>query len=446
VIPALGVSAFPVGVADPLVVGTGHPLAIPSFFRRIPAFVVHFLESDGGVLTFPCGEIMVAAMKTKTALSFEETHTFVDNVFGQDMHAKRVTSLSNATLGVVNASSLAIHMIGEGLAQARDLTRKHCIKQVDRLFGNDKLKVWDLFSDWVPYIVAERKQIVVAMDWTEFDADDHSSIVLSMVTGHGRSTPLLWKTVKKSVLKGKRNSHEDAVLRRLREVLPEGVSVTIVADRGFGDQKLYEFLQCELGFGYLIRFRDNIYVTDEQGECRQARDWVPRNGRIKVIRQAKVTDQGYVVPTVVCVKKKDMKDAWCLAVSDPQAKGRETVNLYGKRWGIETSFRDIKDYKFGMGMAHMHTRSTDRRDRLFLVSALAIALLTLLGAAGDAVGLERTIKANTSKSRTYSFFRQGCIYYNLLPGMREEWATPLMNKFYELVREQSVFRNAFGII
>ena len=94
----------------------------------------------------------------------------------------------------------------------------------------------------------------------------------------------------------------------------------------------------------------------------------------------------------------------------------------------------------------MHTRSTDRRDRLFLVSALAIALLTLLGAAGDAVGLERTIKANTSKSRTYSFFRQGCIYYNLLPGMREEWATPLMAKFYELLHEHSVFRNVFGII
>lgn len=385
-------------------------------------------------------------MKNTAALSFEETHAFVDNVFGQDMHAKRVVSLTNATLGVINAAALAIHLIGQGLAQAKDLTRKHCIKQVDRLFSNRKLQVWELFAHWVPYIVAERQRIVVAMDWTEFDADDQSSIVLSMVTGHGRSTPLLWKTVRKSALKGKRNGHEDAVLRRLREVLPDGVDVTIVADRGFGDHKLYELLQEELGFGYVIRFKDNIYVTDEKGECRQARDWVPSNGRAKLIRQASVTGHGYVVPTVVCVKKKDMKEPWCLAVSDPEAKGAEIVNLYGRRWGIETSFRDIKDYKFGMGMAHMHTRSPDRRDRLFLVSALAIALLTLLGAAGDAVGLERTIKANTSKSRTYSFFRQGCIYYSLLPGMREEWATPLLNKFYELLREHSVFRNVFGII
>ena len=64
-------------------------------------------------------------MKTNTGLSFEETHAFVDSIFGHDMHAKRVLSLSNATLGVTKAVSSAIHIIGEGLAQARDLTRKH---------------------------------------------------------------------------------------------------------------------------------------------------------------------------------------------------------------------------------------------------------------------------------------------------------------------------------
>ncbi len=125
------------------------------------------------------------------------------------------------------------------------------------------------------------------------------------------------------------------MLRRLWEVLPGGVQVTILPDRGFGEHKLYDLLSQELGFGYIIRFKDNIYVTDETGQCQQARDWVPTNGRVKVLRQAQVTAQGYVVPTVVCVKKKDMKEAWCLAVSDPQAKGAEVVKLYGKRWGVE---------------------------------------------------------------------------------------------------------------
>ena len=386
-------------------------------------------------------------MATANALSFEQTHAFVDHIFGADLHAKRVLSLSNATVGVMRASSLAIHAIGEGLAHAGQGRRKHGIKQVDRLLSNPGIKVWDLLSWWVAYVVGKRTEILVALDWTEFDADGHSTIMLSLVTGHGRATPLVWKTVEKSELSGQRNVFEDQVLFRLHEALPAGVKrVTVMADRGFGDHKLYKVLSQELGFGYIIRFKANIEVTSAEGEVRAAGDWVPGNGRIKVLRGARVTEKGYEVGAVVCVKKRGMKEAWCLAVSDPEVKGAVAVNRYAKRWGIETSFRDIKDDKFGMGMAHMHTKSGERRDRLFLVSALAIALLTLLGAAGDAVGLERTIKANTTKTRSYSFWRQGCIYYKLLPGMRESEAGPLIAKFYELMREHAVFRAVFGVI
>ena len=35
------------------------------------------------------------------------------------------------------------------------------------------------------------------MDWTDFDADDHTTLALHRVTGHGRATPLLWLTVGK---------------------------------------------------------------------------------------------------------------------------------------------------------------------------------------------------------------------------------------------------------
>ncbi|WP_242393908.1 hypothetical protein [Anaeromyxobacter oryzisoli] len=31
----------------------------------------------------------------------------------------------------------------------------------------------------------ERQEIIVALDWTDYDADDHSMIVLSMITSHG---------------------------------------------------------------------------------------------------------------------------------------------------------------------------------------------------------------------------------------------------------------------
>jgi len=38
------------------------------------------------------------------------------------------------------------------------------------------------------------------------------------------------------------------------------------------------------------------------------------------------------------------------------------------------------------------------------------------------------------------------IYYNLLPGMRGQWAIPLLEKLRELLHDQPVFRQMFGII
>ena len=64
------------------------------------------------------------------------------------------------------------------------------MKQVDRLLSNRDLDVWTFFAYWTPFIVGARTEVVVALDWTSFAADGQDTIVLSMVTGHGRATPL----------------------------------------------------------------------------------------------------------------------------------------------------------------------------------------------------------------------------------------------------------------
>jgi hypothetical protein len=84
---------------------------------------------------------------------------------------------------------------------------------------------------WVPYVIGPRQEIRVALDWTEFDHDNHSTIALNMITRHGRATPLVWKSVRKSSLKGQKNRYEDELLLRFKEVLPQGVRVTVLADR-----------------------------------------------------------------------------------------------------------------------------------------------------------------------------------------------------------------------
>ena len=372
-------------------------------------------------------------------------HDFLAGIFADDLHAKRVASLANGALGVMTSASLAVSIIGHSLAQARGLLGKHAIKQVDRLLSNQGIVVWDMFAAWVTQIVGQRKAIVVAMDWTDFDADDQTTLALNLVSNHGRATPLLWLTVLKDELKDSRNDFEDLCLARLAESLPDGVAVTILADRGFGDTKLFGFLET-LGFDYIIRFRGNIHVTAADGETRAAAAWVGKGGRARKLRAAEVTAGRHKVGAVVCVHARDMKAAWCLAASNAEATAREITNHYARRWTIEPGFRDTKDLRFGMGLGVLRIADPQRRDRLLLLNAFAIVLLTLLGAAGESLGMDRHLKVNTAKRRTHSLFRQGCMLYELIPNMPDVRLRPLVARFSEYINQHAALNQTFSCV
>jgi hypothetical protein len=99
-----------------------------------------------------------------------------------------------------------------------------------------------------------------------------------------------------------------------------------------------------------------------------------------------------------------------------------------------------------MGMGSVHVSTPERRDRLWLINGLAVVLLTLLGAASEAVGYDRMLKTNTSKRREHSLFRQGCMVYDLIPTMPERWLQPLMLAFTQLLDQQPLFSRTLGLV
>ena len=385
------------------------------------------------------------AMSTPTHISPRRVLDFTTHLFSPELHAKRIASIADATVGVLRGVSLAIHAIGAGLAVAKGLTAKHATKQVDRLLSNSGFDLEVLFSLWVPYVVAQRSELLVALDWTDFDSDDHTTLSLSVLTNHGRSTPLLWRTVRKSTLKNRKNHYEDLLLIRLRKLVPLPVRITIVADRGFGDQKLYALLQ-QLSMDYIIRFRQDILVTDTKGVRRRAADWVPIHSRPRRLSGAGVTAEEYPVGAVVLVHDADMKDSWCLATSRTDLTTRQIIHFYSKRFTCEETFRDAKNAHLGLGLSQTHIHDADRRDRLLMLCALAMALLTLLGAAGESVGEDRLLKVNTVKTRTHSLFRQGCFYFQALENWAPERSARLLRRFSQLLSEHAWCKEVFGLV
>ena len=305
--------------------------------------------------------------------------------------------------------------------------------------------VWDLFKPWVRFVASGRKELVISLDWTDFDKDSHTTLAAYLASSHGRSSPLVWMTVKKTELKDQRNDLELKLIDHLHSLLPTDVDIILLADRGFGDQKLYAHLEM-LGWDYVIRFREIIAVENAAGESKPASEWVAKNGRATKLEGAKVTQDRALVPCVVTVKAAKMKEAWCLASSLKDRTATAIVALYGKRFTIEETFRDTKDIHFGLGLSATHIKDGNRRDRLMLVAAIAQVLLTLLGAASERSGLDRTLKANTAKKRTHSLFRQGSYWYSVLSSTREEWRNQLMAAYEEILREHDDLKAIYGVI
>ena len=376
-------------------------------------------------------------------LSGKAVQEHLDELFGEDVHAKRVMSLANGVIGVMHAAALAIHAIGKALAVAMGLEAKHTIKQVDRLLSNDGIELNLLMRLWLRRTLAGLKRVAVALDWTDFDKDNQSTLALHLVTTHGRSAALMWWTVTKEKGKKWRGKTERAAMRQFAAALPEDVQVVLLADRGFGSQDFYELLT-KLGIDFIIRFKDNVTVETAEGIIGPAANWVPKNGRARLLPNAMVTARRTPLPSLVFVKAKKMKQPWCLASNLSGVKAAELVNLYGRRFTIEEAFRDTKDPHFGFGLSQTRIRKPERRDRLILLGTIAHYLLTLLGAASEQTGLDRRMRANTVKRRTHSLLSQGLFWYRCIPTMRDEWLRHLMETFGKLVQKQEVLALALS--
>ena len=87
------------------------------------------------------------------------SHPLLWASYTQSFLAKRFEAVTKKTLGSVYGAVLTltsaragIAHIGRGLAQARGLSPKHAIKQVDRLFSNELLSV----EDWLATVSGSR--------------------------------------------------------------------------------------------------------------------------------------------------------------------------------------------------------------------------------------------------------------------------------------------------
>ncbi|MFO8832193.1 IS4 family transposase, partial [Legionella pneumophila serogroup 3] len=334
---------------------------------------------------------------------------------------------------------------GDGLAEAQGLLPKHAKKQVDRLLSNEAIDPVNFQCSLARFLIGNRRRIYVTIDWTVFHKDKQMTLALRLVTTHGRATPLLWETVSTKGIKGKKNDYVDMLLDRLKQIVPVACQVVLLGDREFGTLRMFEKLSKSFGFDYIFRIKRNFTITSQKKIKRLAHEWINREETIS-LDNPKVTTRDYLVKKVVISKQPKMKDIWCLVSSIKDIATQTVLSLYGKRWTTETSFRDEKDLQFGLGLKKTRIKTAIRRDRLLLLSAIAIIFLTLLGAASEKTGFDKYLKANTVNKRTHSLFSQGKAVLRLAVNNNNKWLAKIAECFKQILGGINSIQDDFFVI
>lgn len=287
--------------------------------------------------------------------------------------AKTLAGLVEAATHVGRATLSAI-----GRCLAGDTTAKSRIQRTWRFCDNDRVHIADAMSGFIRRLTRKRKKaLLVALDWTEVRT--FHTLMAAAVLG-GRAVPLLWATYTEGQLHRSQNSYEEGLLRLLVSMLPPGVRVILLADRGFGRTELARTCQ-DLGVRFLIRIKPDVRVTHHSYTGRLD-DYPIKKGMWRVLAGAQYrSDQAVTLSVVIRWKKglpKRRDEPWFL-MTDLDGNAVQLTDLFARRMAIEELFRDGKDGRYGLGLGQMQVETAGRLDRLILIVALALILLSGLG-------------------------------------------------------------------
>src|SRR5919108_1661616 len=135
-------------------------------------------------------------------------------------------------------------------------------KRLSRLLHNERLEPRHLADAVLLQALVQlpaHGPVRLAIDWTI--EGDHHLLVVSLIVGR-RAVPIYWRAYAATLLKGRMQRYELAVIRRaltrvIRKVGPRRVRVT--ADRGFADVALFSLLT-ELRVAFVIRVKKSTKV------------------------------------------------------------------------------------------------------------------------------------------------------------------------------------------
>ena len=256
----------------------------------------------------------------------------------------------------------------------RELTYEASAKSGEKRHEVDVKSCFAPLLRWVlSKFRVEHKQVVLALDAT-YLVDRFIILAVSVVVS-GSAIPVAWH-IEEANQKGEWNPIWKALLDRLAPAIPTDWSVFVLTDSGLYSKTLYVHLTQELKWQALMRIEGSQGVFKPKGRRR----WSPiRHSMHRNMQPLIMSGTCFIAHPIDCtlvIQWETPYDTPCVLVTN-LAPEQVNLNVYGIRYWIECSFKDIK-----RGLFHWEqTKMTcpQRAERLWLVITIALLWLSALG-------------------------------------------------------------------
>jgi hypothetical protein len=203
-------------------------------------------------------------------------------------------------------------------------------RRFSRWLQNPRINAQKLYSSLIAKALAAwGEPCITVIEDTSMLWDEYCLIRLS-VQYRGRAIPLVWRVMRHGSSAVGFERYQ-AMLKRASCIIPAGVSVCFLADRGFADTTLMRYLRHELHWHFRIRVKSNSWIH------RTGQGWVQLNqyhlalGEVVLLQGVRLTKTQALDGVHLALARDPLSTQMWMVVSD-QPTTLQTFREYGERF------------------------------------------------------------------------------------------------------------------
>jgi len=264
-----------------------------------------------------------------------------------------------------------------------------------RWLGNRRIEVAPLYRPLIQQALQEwgTHTLYLALD-TSMLWNQYCLIRLS-VGYRGRAVPVVWEVIEHGSSSVTHAAYE-ALLEAVPALLPAGVKVVFLADRGFADTELLTHLR-RLGWHFRIRLKATFSVVRPGHPSCKVEEFSLAPGRALFLHNVAITTEQFGPVALALARHTRTGEYWYLVSDEPTTL--RTFEEYGRRFDIEENFLDDKSN--GFQLERSLVRDADALTRLCFVVAVATLYLVAQGTQVVAAHKRRWVDPHWLRGNSY---------------------------------------------